>query len=382
MNNISSKKIIFIVPEYKFFLSHRSQLIQGLTKLGWKFLIVTSHNFKPNDEPGIRFKIFDTHRKRFSFLNLLRNGKRLVKLIKEENPCLIYAVSHRSIFLARIANLFMKKKSVYAISGMGSLFSIKPNLKLGLKNSILQILVIYIYRYFIRSNKSNFLLQNKNDLEFLINSKITKHERSFLIHGNGLEDSKFSKIESPYSKITFIMIARLLRDKGVIEFLLAGNKILKNFNNKDIEFKLYGDIDEANFNSLNLSDIEPYLSTMIKYEGFSSKIQDSITNSSVIVLPSYREGFSKVLMEAQACSRPVITSNVTGCKDAIIDNKTGYLVEPESVDDLVNKMENFINNPELIKQMGEAAYQHALKNFTLKKAIHAHQEMFTRILDA
>ena len=382
MKNISNKKIIFIVPEYKFYLSHRSQLIQGLTKLGWKFLIVTSHNFKPDDEPGIRFEIFDTHRERFSFLNLLRNGKRLVELIREENPSLIYAVSHRSIFLARIANLFMKKKSVYAISGMGSLFSVKPNLKLGLKNSILQILVIYIYRYLIRSNKSNFLLQNKDDLEFLINSKITKHERSFLIHGNGLEDSKFSKFKPPYSKITFIMIARLLRDKGVIEFLLAANKVLENYHNQNIEFKLYGDIDEANFNSLNFSDIQPYLSPAIKYEGFTSNIQDSITNSSVIVLPSYREGFSKVLMEAQACSRPVITSNVIGCKDAIIDNETGYLVEPMSVDGLVNKMEKFINDPELIKQMGEAAYQHALKNFTIEKAIQAHQEMFTKVLDA
>ena len=74
-------------------------------------------------------------------------------------------------------------------------------------------------------------------------------------------------------------------------------------------------------------------------------------------------------MEAQACSRPVITSNVIGCKDAIIDNETGYLVEPMSVDGLVNKMEKFINDPELIKQMGEAAYQHALKNPSKRRVL-------------
>ena len=379
MNNTSNKKIIFIVPELKFFLSHRLQLVRGLVDLGWNFVIVTSHDFQPEDEPGIRFEIFDTHRQRFSLINLIRNRSRLIKLVRLENPSLVYAVSHRSIFLARIANFFVKKNSIYAISGMGSVFSRKLNSKDSLKSSILQIAVTYIYKYLIKSKYSNFLLQNNDDLDFLIKSKIVDANRAFIIRGNGIEDFKFSNALAETSSITFIMISRLLRDKGVIEFLEASKNILKKNNN--IRFKLYGDIDAANFNSLNLSDIEPYLSPNLTYEGFIPDIQDCIQQASVVVLPSYREGFSKVLMEAQACSKPVITSNVTGCRDVIIENETGFLVKPMHVKDLEKTMEMYISNPQLINDMGKAAYMHAFKNFTVQKAIDAHIDMFSTILD-
>ncbi len=381
MNNISNKKIIFIVPELSFFLSHRLQLVRGLIDLGWDFVIVTSHDSQPENEPGIRFEIFDTHRKRFSFINLIRNGIRLIKLVRLENPSLVYAVSHRSIFLARIANFFIKKDSIYAISGMGSLFSTKPDLKGSLKNSILQISVTYVYKYLIRSKYSNFLLQNNDDLDFIIKSKIATAKRVFIIRGNGIAEFNFSNEVAQTSSITFLMISRLLKDKGVIEYLEASRNILKKNNNSNLKFKLYGDIDEANFNTLNLSDIEQYLSSNLTYEGFSSDIQDCIQKGSVVVLPSYREGFSKVLMEAQACSRPVITSNVTGCRDAIINNETGFLVSPMNIEDLETKMEMYISNPQLINDMGKAAYKHALENFTIQKAIDAHIDMFSTILD-
>ena len=380
MKTISNKKIFIIVPELKFFVSHRLQLVRGLAQQGWNFVIVTSHDLEPEDELGIRYEIFDTHRKRFSFTNIIYNGLRLIKLVQSENPNLIYAVSHRAIFLARLANFFVRKKSIYAISGMGSLFSSKVDLKKSLKNSILQIVVTYIYKYLIRSQNSNFLLQNKDDLELLIKLNITNSSRAFKIEGNGIEDSKFSNEQAPISSTKFIMISRLLRDKGVLEFLQAAKNILNKDNNRNCEFILYGDIDDANFNSISLADIKPYLSSSIIYAGYNSDIQTCIKNASVVVLPSYREGFPKVLMEAQASARPVITSNVTGCKDAILNGSTGFLVEPMDVNDLQDKIEFFISNPDLVVDMGQAAYEHAVNNFTIQKAIDDHIEMFSTIL--
>ena len=263
---------------------------------------------------------------------------------------------------------------------MGSLFSSKIDLKKSLKNSILQIAVTYIYKYLIRSQNSNFLLQNKDDLELLIKLNITNSSRAFKIEGNGIEDSKFSNGEAPISSMKFIMISRLLRDKGVLEFLQAAKNILTKDNNRNCEFILYGDIDDANFNSLTLSDIQPYLSSSIIYAGYSSDIQACIKNASVVVLPSYREGFSKVLMEAQASARPVITSNVTGCKDTILHGSTGFLVEPMNSNDLQEKIEFFISNPALVVNMGKAAYEKAVKNFSIQKAIDEHIEMFSTIL--
>lgn len=380
MNITSNKKIIFIVPELKFFLSHRLNLVRGLVNEGWNFIVVTSHDTQPKNELGIRYEIFDTHRERFSFSNLIRNGLNLIKLIRAENPKIVYAVSHRSIFLARFANFFTKNNSIYAISGMGSIFSTKANLKSDFKNLLLQIGVTFVYRYLIRSKLSNFLLQNEDDFNFLIKSKITNKKNAFIVKGNGLENTKFSNTKANSSKIKFIMISRLLKDKGVIEFLEAAKEITNKNKRNNIEFSIFGDIDEANFNSLSMEDIKPYLSPKILYQGFNIKIQDSIKHASVVVLPSYREGFSKVLMEAQAFSRPVITANVTGCKDAIIDGVTGFLCEPASINGLIDKMELFISNPKLINEMGIHAYDHATKNFTLDKAIDEHIKIFESIL--
>ena len=144
MNITSNKKIIFIVPELKFFLSHRLQLVKGLVNEGWNFIIVTANDYQPPNELGISYKIFDTHRKRFSFYNLFKNGFKLISLIRSENPKMVYAVSHRSIFLARIANFFTRNTSIYAISGMGSIFSARVGTKFENKNSILQLSLIHI----------------------------------------------------------------------------------------------------------------------------------------------------------------------------------------------------------------------------------------------
>jgi len=380
MKTTLNKHIFLIIPELNFFLSHRLILVRGLVDKGWNFTIITSFDIKPQNEPGIRYEIFDTHRKRFSFLNLIKNALRLVKLINSEDPILIYAVSHRSIFLARVANLIVKKKSLYAISGMGSIFSEKSNLKKGIKNSILQLIVIKIYRYFIRSKNSYFLLQNKDDFKFLIQSKITTLNRIFKIEGNGIEEAKFNNYEAPKSSIRFVMVSRLLRDKGVLEFLQAANNIHNKNNLINCEFILYGDVDKENFNTLGLKDIEGFLSDKIIYAGYKSDIQACIKDASVVVLPSYREGFSKVLMEAQACARPVITSNVTGCRDVIINNVTGFLAEPMNIKELQQKIELFISEPKLASEMGTNAYKHALENFTITKAVDRHLDMFSKIL--
>ena len=376
----TSKNIFFIVPEIKFFLSHRYALVQALIEEGWHFTVITSADTPPIPLKGISYHIVDTHRTRFSAFNLLKNSISLMKLIYNEDPALIYGISHRSIFLAGIVNLLFNKKSIYAISGMGSLFSNDTETKNTYKNIFLQFLVVWIYRHMIRSKNSNFLLQNKDDQDFLISSKIALKKNCFLIPGNGLEDSKFDNRIASTTPIIFIMISRLLRDKGVIEFLDAAQEVLNS--NRECKFILYGDIDGANFKSLNLSDIEPYLSSDIEYAGFHSNIQECIMNASIVVLPSYREGFSKVLMEAQACARPVITSNVIGCKDAVVENISGVLIPPMDSKALEDAMNSFVDKPHLINEMGQDAYKHAQKHFTIEKAVESHLRMFDRILSA
>lgn len=380
MKNIS-KNIFLVIPEISFFLSHRISLIRGLINRGWNFTVITSSDENPIPIDGIEYLIIDTHRKRFSLLNVLKNSFFLMRLIHIKKPLLIYSVSHRSIFLARIANFFKNTKSIYAISGMGSAFSGDSRVsKIFNKEQIIKILILLIYRYIIKSKHSNFLLQNEADKNFLTSSKISKPSNCFLISGNGIDEEFFSDKPVNNDLCHFIMISRLLRDKGVIEFLKAASIVSKT--HKNCKFTLYGDIDNANFKSLNYANIKPFLSNKIHYAGYKKDIKECIKNGSILVLPSYREGFSKVLMEAQSCSRAVITSNVRGCKDVIIEDITGKLVPPKDVQALSDAMEFFIQDKKKIQIMGSNAFKHARKNFTVEIAVQKHLEMFNKILSS
>ena len=173
------------------------------------------------------------------------------------------------------------------------------------------------------------------------------------------------------------MISRILRDKGVIEFFDAARKVLTLY--PKVSFCLYGSFDHANPNMINAKDLEQYLDSKIYYGGHVDDIRSEIINSSAVVLPSYREGFSKVLMEAQACSRPVITSNVPGCRDAIIENLTGYLIEPKNSDELAEKIILMIENPIQFQAMSRNAYKHAKNCFSVDGAVLKHLDIFKKV---
>jgi glycosyltransferase involved in cell wall biosynthesis len=376
--NRTHKTIFLIVTEAKFFFSHRYALIKKLSQQQMKFHIITYFEGSlPPDESNIQYTFLNTDRKKFGLINFLRNSVALHHLIRTYDPDIIYAVSHRSIFLASAANIFNNKISLFAISGMGSMFT-KTKLSIrSIYTKFLRFLVIKVYQLAINRKDSYFVLQNNNDLNLLLENKITDESRSFIVPGNGLEQSFFYKDKKNKLAIKFIMISRILRDKGVIEFFDAARKVLTLY--PKVSFCLYGSFDHANPNMINAKDLEQYLDSKIYYGGHVDDIRSEIINSSAVVLPSYREGFSKVLMEAQACSRPVITSNVPGCRDAIIENLTGYLIEPKNSDELAEKIILMIENPIQFQAMSRNAYKHAKNCFSVDGAVLKHLDIFKKV---
>lgn len=239
-------------------------------------------------------------------------------------------------------------------------------------------MLLIFYRFLIPKKRSTFIVQNSEDRDIIVNERISTIDSIYIIPGNGIKDSFFySKSPNIDGKIVFTMISRLLKDKGVIEFLKAANYLVSKY--PEFEARLYGGTDVSNFNSLSIKDIKEYLNPNVLYMGFHPDIRDSVIDSSVIVLPSYREGFSKVLMEAQACSRPVITSDTAGCRDAIIASKTGKLVEPQNTESLIEAMESFLEDKSTILDYSKEAYLHASKCFTVQQSVELHQRIFKEI---
>ncbi len=375
-------KVFLIVPEFSFFMSHRFDLACGLINNGYDVEVICDFN-DSHQLPsinGLSFTYLNSRRLNFGIFKLINISIKLRKLVRSKKPRYIYAISHRSIILTVLSTIFLKSKLIYAISGMGSLFSAESESILGkVRMLALKWLVLLFYKYCIPKKRSCFILQNDADKSFVIDSNIANVDSVFIVPGNGLDASFFYQDSNLIgnNKVIFIMIARILRDKGVLEFLEASNTLLDQYSN--FESRLFGNFDEANFNSLKYKDIEKYINKNIKYMGHSTNIRDELINSNVLVHPSYREGFSRVLMEAQACSRMVITTNVTGCRDAIIQNKTGLLAESRDVSSLINEMSKILDNPSLVSTFSLNAYNHAKKSFTVEQAIQSHIEIFKSI---
>ena len=185
-----------------------------------------------------------------------------------------------------------------------------------------------------------------------------------MVNGSGVDLQSFEEAPFP-KKLTFLLIARLLKDKGIREYFEASRIIKKEY--PDIIFGLVGWIDE-NPSSISKEDLQNRIdSGDINFYGRLDDVKPAITNSSVYVLPSYREGTPRTVLEAMAMGRPIITTDAPGCKETVIDGSNGFLVPVKAVDPLVKAMLNFIKNPELINKMGSQSRIIAMEKYDVKK---------------
>ncbi|WP_272694360.1 glycosyltransferase family 4 protein [Providencia sp. PROV036] len=184
--------------------------------------------------------------------------------------------------------------------------------------------------------------------------------------GLNLENYPYQKVKIDKT-IRFIFIARLLREKGIFEYIAAAEKIKSKYNN--VEFVVLGGLDEENPGGIKLNQLKELVNNnTIIYPGFVDNIPRWISSAHVFVLPSsYREGVPRSTQEAMAIGRAIITTNVPGCKETVKDGYNGFLVSKWNVDELVIAMENFLLNPTLIETMGDASYKIAVNNFDEKK---------------
>lgn len=247
------------------------------------------------------------------------------------------------IYGGLIAKLFRVR--FYAmITGMGYAFNDKS-----LKGRSIGALVRLLFRMSLSDSKCVFF-HNDNDLTvFQKACMISLQDRYEIIKGSGVDLDYYTPQPYP-EKISFLMIARLLADKGVYEYVEAARQLKAN--NPGLEFRLAGWIDE-NPKAISRTELENWVyDGVIDYLGHLDDVRPAIANSSVYVLPSYHEGLPRTVLEAMAMGRPVITTDVPGCRDTVIDGETGYLVRVKDTAAIGSAMERFLDNPDSVPEMG------------------------------
>jgi len=307
-----------------------------------------------------------------SGLNPLSDIKSILQIkdyINEYKPDVVFSFFTKPVLYGSLAAKISNTPQIVGmIEGLGSPFTEHPNGQ-ALKMKIIRFIQISLYRIvFPFLDKIIFL--NSDDPYDLIKKNRIYHKKDVISIlgpiGLDLKDYPYSSWDSN-KPMTFIFVARLLAEKGIYEFIEAA-KIVKE-KHLNILFKVIGGLDLNNPYGLSQDDLDSLIQTgIIEYPGFVKNVNEHIASSAVFVLPSYyREGVPRSTQEAMAIGRPVITTDVPGCRDTVIDGVNGFLIPKWDVKALVEKMCFFIENPDQINIMGKESYKIACEKFDVHK---------------
>ena len=311
------------------------------------------------EELGIRYRSIPVQRNGMNPLRDMKTLGALCRLLKEEKPDKIFAYQAKTVIYGGIAARLCGIKEVYPlIAGVGSVF-----LGDGLKRKLVRTILVNEYRIGMKK-APNIFFQNSDDLKVFTDNRIVSKEKAVMLHGSGVNIEKFVPTELP-ENVSFLCISRLIRDKGVCEYLDAAREIHKR--HPEVRCVLVGPYD-TNISAIKPEDVQPYIDDgSIEYVGEQKNVCPYLQGCTAYVLPSYHEGTPKTVLEAMACGRPTITTDAPGCRETVTDGVNGYLVPVKNVAAIVDAMEKIVSDPEKTAQMAENARVIAEKKYDVNK---------------
>jgi len=358
------RRLVFIVNVDWFFISHRLPLAMHALAEGWEVFLLTKESAPNNALENLGIHVYDVPFGRTSInpISELKCVMMLTRLIKQINPDIIHNVTWKGCLWGGIsAKMAGSKVVVNALSGLGSVF-----IKKGLVNKIMG----YLAKIAFKDDYSAFIFQNPDDIEWFKTLGYATEDRIFLIKGSGIDLQKYAyKAPVTKEKLRILFPARMLKDKGLCE-LVEAMKILRCKYEGKVELVLAGSSGDANKTSISEKELKTMLvSGYISWIGNQRDMYPIYVDSDIVVLPSYREGLPKSLIEACAVGRPIVTTDVPGCRECVDDGVNGYLVPMKSVIELANAIEKLIENPDDRKKFGIASRKKAESDFSIKNVI-------------
>lgn len=364
-------KIVIIGTVASSFYGFRAGLIKALREKQYVIYAFTSE-YSMDDLEKIEAlgAIPVTYELNRGGLNPLADAKAtyaLSKKIKEIAPDLVLSYFSKPVIFGTLAARMAKVPQIIGmLEGLGYSFTDQPE-GLNNKTKLIKNIQVLLYKIAVpQLDKIIFL--NPDDPKDLLAFYNIKAQKVEVLGGIGLDldDYGFKPIKSIESPIKFLFIGRMLKEKGIHDFIAAAKMVKQRY--PDVEFTVLGAIDASNPGALKQSELDQLISlNIINYPGQVDNVQDWIAQSHVFVLPSYREGVPRSTQEAMAMGRAVITTDVPGCRETVIDGANGFLVEKWNPKALADKMIYFIEHPEQIKAMGYESYKLAQENFDADK---------------
>lgn len=370
-------KVLFVVNSASFFKSHFIQLAMKKSNEGYDVHLASGDNDLLDYYSGLGVKCHDlgfSRKGRNPFSELIVLTK-LFKLIRSLKPSHIHAFTIKPVLYLGIVNKLTQCSSinncVFSITGLGSLY-----LSENLLNKIAKTIVFRLYKYCFSSRKARVVFENEDDLTFFISEGICDKNKSFLVNGAGIDTGYYTPRSKSLTPIVVTFVGRLIKDKGIIEFIEVARRI--SHINENIIFNIVGDIDENNPSSishLELSKVKELPN--IRVLGFKKDIKEIYQNTNIACLPSYREGLPKSLIEACSCGIPIVTTDVPGCRQIVNTGKeNGFLVSVKNVESLLKAILDLSSDHERLIRFSKASREKAIEYYDYSVILDSFEKIY------
>lgn len=366
-------KFLIIASSPLSVLNFRGKLLEAINDAGLEIHIAAPEfNLHPEELDKLKLLGYQVHnipmqRTGTNPISDIKTLKSLFFIIKNIEPQYVLSYTIKPVIYGTIAAWLNRVPNRFAlITGLGYTFQ---NVEETGKRSKFQRVIHELYRKAL-SKVNHIFFQNPDDLNLFKHLKLIEMSTpTTVVNGSGIDLEKFKLVALPVTEndfqVNFLMIARLIGDKGIREYINAA-KILKS-KYPHVNFNLVGPLD-SNPSAITQEELDQFINQgNINYLGKLTDVRPAIAESSVFVLPSYREGTPRTVLESMALGRPIITTNAPGCRETVVDGLNGFLVPVKSVDALVIAMQKFILNPSLISTMGAASRRLAEEKFDVNK---------------
>lgn len=366
-------RLLFISNTSWYLFNFRLNLMLHLQALGYEIIAVAPHDEYSDrlTEHGISFMAIPMDNKGTHPLKDSLLIARLTGLFLKIKPTVILSYTPKCNIYASLVAGFLNIPIINNVSGLGSAFIVE---------NLVTKIVKFLYIISLKKSAKVFF-QNKDDLALFIDKGLVKEKLTDLLPGSGVDVHKFTPVENYISrdKFVFLFVARMLKDKGLVELVSATRSLKAQY--PQIECQLLGFLDAKNPSAISHEEMQAWVNEgIVNYLGISDSVVDFLRLADCVVLPSYREGVPRSLLEAASVGKPIITTNAVGCREVVDDGINGFLCELRSVNDLKLKMEKMLLLSESDRlQMGHNGREKILKQFDEKIVINKYLELINTI---
>ena len=358
---IQKQRLLFIVNEDWAFVSHFIERAVAAKEHGYDVAVVAhcANHRSIIESAGLTVFEHGMSRSGTNPFREIASVANLIKVIRNYRPTLIHLIALKPIVLGSCASIFYRKAQIIcAPIGMGYLFSSDDS-----RARRLRPIVNGALRIALKQSRVAIIIENQDDMDTLKQGNFVQNNQIYLIKGAGVNLNTYRATSETDDHLVVSLFARMLRDKGVTEFVQAATTIKQS--RPDIQFQLIGGLDDGNPAALSSQQMEDWVAEgSVSWLGQRSDVPELLSKSNIVVLPSYREGLPKVLIEAAAAQRAVIATDVVGCREAVTDGLNGLMIEPRNSHALTDAIMRLVTDHDLRHKLAQAGRFRAENEFS------------------